>query len=619
MYSLFQECVRSGRGRTGQFRFANGKELETPYYFPVTTIMQSNTTRDPVRVDDLVSLWVERNRPQLVNILYWFDGSQSIDIYNAWREHGIENIMRMAEYPTFDAPIFMDSGGFKLRHAHNFDLTQYNIHPETMAVDILRYQLQLGGEIAATLDYPLLPGLHREEALDRINRSIEAAWDVASHMQAFSRSDYINLPFLYVSTHGQTSEDHKKYVDEIFERMPEDVPFGFAIGSCVGAPSEVHFSKLISTYQAIPEKERHRTCIHMFGVSGTFMPILAYLGADTFDSFAYAHAAASHDYKHPQTGKMINLTDLDIDNLPCECYACSSGLIANFKEASKKHTSTTSDHYAVLHLHNYFAELVTLQEYSDAIIQDSALEYIVDYMKRRVISENMTEYICDLVPEIGIKMDRAPSLFDLSEVAHRQTEEFSEGCRTISLNLTPDSFKISEDYSPPEGKRILLITPDGTFRPYKVAPQISALREYLLLRFGYIDEIHFATLVGLYGVVPEEFCGEKAINENCYSLTTGSTDKKQRALVLSRLRSYIEQTNYEHIVAYATAGAIRRVCLSVKSLTTIPDVMKVHSKGFTADVNFDELGDHLEPLLKNKYVEEQLSIFDMGGLQSEQY
>ena len=618
MYSSFQECVRSGRGRTGQFRFANGKELETPYYFPVTTVMQANTTRIPVRVDHLVAQWVDRNRPQLVNILYWFDGSQSIDIYNAWREHGIENILRKADYPQFDAPIFMDSGGFKLRHAHNFDLTQYRIHPENMAIDIFEYQKDLKGEIAATLDYPLLPGLHRDEAVDRINRSIEAAEDVASHMWTISK-DGGDQPFLYVSTHGQTAADHHRYVEEIFSEIPDAIPFGFAIGSCVGAPSEVHFSKLISTYQAIPEEERYRTCIHMFGVSGTFMPILAYLGADTFDSFAYAHAAASHDYKHPRTGKMINLTNLDIDNLPCECYACSSGLIAEFKNASKKHTSTTSDHYAVLHLHNYFAELITLQEYSQAIIQDSALEYIVDYMKERAISENMTEFICDLVPEIGTQMDRAPSLFDLSAVAHRQTAEFSKGCRNISLNLTPDSFIIPEDYEPPKGKSILLITPDGVFRPYKSAPQIRELREYLLNRFGYIDEIHFATLAGLYGVVPEEFEDNKEIVENCYSLTTGSTDKKQRALVLGRLRSYIEQTNYEHKVAYATSGAIRRVCISTKSLITIPDVMKVHSKGFTADVNFDELGDHLEPLLKNKYAEEQLSIFDMGGLQSEQY
>ena len=401
MYSIFQERMKSGNGRAGEFVFANGKSLQTPFYFPVTTLLQSNPLKQPPKIDDLIEQWAIHNRPQLANILYWFDGSQSIEQYRTWRKKGIHQVVRDAGHEHFDAPLFLDSGGFKLRHAHNFDLSKFEIYEESLPYDILQYQLDLGGEIVATLDYPLLGGLVRDEALMRIKRSIEAATKTTHSL--FAEGDDAILPFLYVATHGQTAEDHDYYVNRILDEKQLNVPIGFAIGSCVGAPTEVHMSKLISVRQAIPEWARDSIPIHIFGVSGTFMPILAYMGADTFDSFAYAHAAASHDYKHPKTGKMHKVPTLDINKLPCDCYSCKHGLIEAFYKACRKGESLSSDHYSALHLHNYHAELKTLEEYTTALEQDCASEYIADYIREREVSENMISTICDLEPEMSAR------------------------------------------------------------------------------------------------------------------------------------------------------------------------------------------------------------------------
>ena len=164
------------------------------------------------------------------------------------------------------------------------------------------------------------------------------------------------------------------------------------------------------------------------------------------------------------------------------------------------------------------------------------------------------------------------------------------GCRPVSLNLTPESFKIDKDYEVPEGKSILLLMPDNGFKPYKKAAHNQGVREYLQNRFGNIEEIHFATLVGLYGPVPEELENKREVLQNCYSLTTSSVDKNQRKLVATRLDDYIKQIGYKHCVAYITKGALRKICLTSKSIDVIPEVMKVHSKGFLNEVNLDELG-----------------------------
>ena len=60
--------------------------------------------------------------------------------------------------------MFLDSGGFKLLHNTELSLSKFGIHKETETDDILDFQLGLGGDIIASLDYPLPPGLVRSEA-----------------------------------------------------------------------------------------------------------------------------------------------------------------------------------------------------------------------------------------------------------------------------------------------------------------------------------------------------------------------------------------------------------------------------------------------------------------------
>lgn len=61
----------------------------------------------------------------------------------------------------------------------------------------------------------------------------------------------------------------------------------------------------------IPHKQRSNIPIHVFGITGTLIPILAYLGIDTFDSSTYIQEAKSLRYLEPNT--RVNKPILEVE------------------------------------------------------------------------------------------------------------------------------------------------------------------------------------------------------------------------------------------------------------------------------------------------------------------
>jgi tRNA-guanine family transglycosylase len=74
-------------------------------------------------------------------------------------------------YPEFKTPMFLDSGGFQLLNNKELDLERFGL--EVSPKKILDLQLDFGGDMIATLDYPLPPNLNDKEARERIRFSIQ--------------------------------------------------------------------------------------------------------------------------------------------------------------------------------------------------------------------------------------------------------------------------------------------------------------------------------------------------------------------------------------------------------------------------------------------------------------
>ena len=74
----------------------------------------------------------------------------------------------------YEACFFLDSGGFKLLGNSDFNIDKYGY--STSVADILELQTIMGGDIIASLDYPLPPVEYDSRTLKQLqNKSLKNA------------------------------------------------------------------------------------------------------------------------------------------------------------------------------------------------------------------------------------------------------------------------------------------------------------------------------------------------------------------------------------------------------------------------------------------------------------
>ena len=457
----------------------------------------------------------------------------------------------------YDAPMFLDSGGFKLLYNTGLSLSEFGIHKETATDDILDFQLTLGGDIIASLDYPLPPGLVRSEAETRMHRSLQNAFRVAEKL-----AEMENPPYLYICCHGQSREDIQDYVMQVFERLADVPSFGLAVGSLVplrGENDSEVLSRICGVLEAIPESARDRTPIHAFGVSGNLTPILAYLGVDSLDSTSYVQAARSQSYAHPDTQKKLKI--LELDSMECTCRVCQETSLEEMQQAfmepkSYRRTSTgkyKSYYYAKIALHNFEMEVKSLDKMVQAIEADNSLEALVNYAAKAPGVREAVSWLVENNHEFAAKMSKM--VISLPKCITTQPTK-----QILSLNYTPDSFSIPLDYQPPTEKRVLLTIPCAGKKPYSLSRTHSIVNDKLRSAFGENQRfIHKITLSGLYGPVPEEFESEEAVVHYDFQLLPQNAAQIQ--LSADRFNTYLNQhkTHYELIIGYVTSRAYRKV------------------------------------------------------------
>ena len=218
---VYETTVRQKAGRIGKLHLQrNGiplQPLSTPILYPVLSFMTSTSTNGGGIWKYLLKDVMKHNVPMLSQVLHFLDFNLTGKTIGYWREKSMRERYREPNGP-YDAPMFLDSGGFKLLYNAGLSLSEFGIHKETEADDILAFQLSLGGDIIASLDYPLPPGLLRTEAKHRMNRSLQNAFRVAGRL-----AEMDNPPYLYICCHGQSREDIQNYVTQVFERLPRQV------------------------------------------------------------------------------------------------------------------------------------------------------------------------------------------------------------------------------------------------------------------------------------------------------------------------------------------------------------------------------------------------------------
>ena len=584
--STYHTIIQRKNGRIGELRLQRNGEvlspLSTPMLYPVVSFLTGSTPRGGGLWKYLLRDLMKHDIPMLSQVLHFLDFPVNGKYLRKWREKTLREWYQEVN-GIYNAPLFLDSGGFKLLYNTGLDLKEFGIEKETEADDILALQEDFGGEIIASLDYPLPPDLERSEAEKRMNQSLENAYRVAILLTSKTQP-----PFLYVCCHGQSQSDIESYVRKVFDRLLGVLPsFGLAVGSLVplrGKQDAAILERICGVQKAIPESERYHTPIHAFGVSGELTPILAYMGVDSFDSTSYIQAANGLNYSDPLTRTKRKL--MELDKLTCTCRICREVSLDEMQltlmeETNYKRTSTgkyKSECYAAIALHNFEVEVGLLSRMKEAIEADEALEELVHHASTGRRIRNAVGWLMENDEDFANR--RAKTVIDISTSENRrmvrnnpnQLELFPSLLKeavdsslqkeppTISLEYTPDSFDIPADYKPPKDKRILLTIPCAGKKPYSLSRTHAIVNTKLQNAFGNNQQaIHKITLSGLYGPVPEEFESEDPVVRYDFQLSPRNTAQIQ--LGADRFKAYLDKhsDHYALVVGYATSRAYRKV------------------------------------------------------------
>lgn len=556
--------------------------LTTPIMYPVVSLMTGSTPHGGGLWKYILRDFMKRDVPLFSQVLHFLDFPVNGKRLKKWRSKTVREWYREINGP-YEAPLVLDSGGFKLLYNMGLNLSEFGINAETEAEDILALQEDMGGDVIASLDYPLPPGLVRAEAERRMNRSLQNAFRVAERI-----ADYRNPPFLYICCHGQSQADIRDYVRKIFDRLLGVLPsFGLAVGSLVplrGKKKDPEIlERILGVLKGIPDSERDRTPIHVFGVSGELTPLLAYMGIDSFDSTSYIQTARGLTYSHPETRRKQKI--MELDETSCTCHVCrevplDEMHLALSEDARYRRTSTgkyKSEYYAAIALHNFEMEVELLSRMKQAIESGDSLEALVRHAQ---VSRGLNAAVGWLLENDEIFASRmAKTVFNVTDsrgnaarpierklsqrfliAGSLRPEENGEGSLSISLEYTPDAFSVPEDYTPPKDKSVLLAIPCAGKKPYSLSRTHSIVTTKLQTAFGESEtSIHRVTLSGLYGPVPEEFESEEAILRYDFQLSPRNTAQIQ--LGADRLCAYLDKyaDQYKLVVGYATSRAYRKV------------------------------------------------------------
>jgi tRNA-guanine family transglycosylase len=551
-------------------------------------------------------------------VLHFLDFGLSAKAVKKWRNQPLRETYSEA-HPglNYGAPLFLDSGGFKLLFNSQLDLSEYGFPPDTMLAErIVKMQQDLGGDLIATLDYPLPPNLDRSEARERMRKSRRNAVAAAKYLHKVPTYN----PFLYVAVHGQTGEDIRCYVEQVFVERREnglaDTPFGIAIGSLVPLRGRRKYEKIVELVKGaiagIPEEHHASTPVHVFGVSGTMIPLLVYLGVDTFDSSTYAQQARTLRYYEPENHRSHPV--LEMDGLDCNCRVCRDLdfddlhriLTQGRSWRPKAGDKYKSEYYAAIALHNLEMDIQIVNRARSAVEGDAMVDFLLDYAAKFPDLTGALEKLAEdddvLRPRLR-KVTISVKQAQTASPSPYQPELFPTEQSSISLRFTPDSFRIPETYVPPAGKSVLLIIPCSGEKPYSISRTHKFLMTRLRERFGAkADSIHKITLSGLYGPVPEGYEEEEPVMR--YEFRLVPQNKSQTALCVQRTTHFLREhgSRYEGVFGYATSLAYRSVLQEVSQRYKDLIVYPIHPKQrklteFFRNTNVEELLEALEPIL----------------------
>lgn len=311
----------------------------------------------------------------------------------------------------------------------------------------------------------------------------------------------------------------------------------------------------------IPPEFRDTTPIHVFGVTGNLIPILAYLGIDSFDSSTYVQEARSLKYIDRETRQSHPI--LEMEDWACTCRICRETTLTDIQEALTSpirfkplpNGHYKSKYYGDIALHNLELDLDIVNAVHRAIEADSLQEYLLEHIRQFPQLQPCIEAIAETDNFLQSHLTKTVHL-----VKTQETNSDREA--SVSLKHTSDDFNIlTKGYiGPPTSAQVLLIIPCSKGKPYSESRTHQFMTQMLEDALGESARfIHKVILSGLYGPVPQEYENEEPVRT--YDFQLQPFNKNQIELLVNRVVGFLEEYGgrYRLCLGYATSKAYRDV------------------------------------------------------------
>lgn len=401
----FDIVAEAGEARRGRLHL-NGKTLDTPHLFPVINFYGGGNE------GALFGGGVHRTVKEfLVNHPPTVGENDYSDLFpgvmtsiSSLTDYGIREkkldwylsneIREWDAFSDYDGAIYADSGGYKI-------LKQGGLQGKNFEKDVdqdkaFDMQMKLGPDLIVNLDHPLHPDDDFDERLEKMEKTAKNARRLAERRDEFDGS-------VFLTVHGYYRRMLERSFDMIEEELETDIQDAFdgiALGSLV--PRKDSTEDLIEAVTdcklEMQERGMELMPLHVFGISGSTMPLLVALGADSFDSASYLHQAVNGKY----CTHLFETIPLDEANFEeCGCRVCSDWHLVEQMQGNAEHQKDVLGPVAVHNLAIQQRELRKMLQIIAEEGQEQLADYIEDAVKDqkgfrkfayRVINETIRPY-----------------------------------------------------------------------------------------------------------------------------------------------------------------------------------------------------------------------------------
>ena len=438
-------------GRIGKL-IINKKQMSTPNLFPVV-----HPYKNIISTSDLKKIGAQCAFTNAY-IIY-----QNAQIRDDILRKGIHSHL------NFGGIIATDSGAFQ-KYMYN------KINLEVQAIDIEKFQEDIGTDFAVILDEPVQPDDDYETAKMRVDMTIERAKD---NINRRIKNDC----YWFGPIHGAKYDDLLRTSALEMSKLNFSV---YAIGGLVKSLLNYRFDLVIKILLNVKKDIVWNKPIHMFGLGlPQFFSLAVACGCDLMDSAAYILFARENRYFTLSTGTR-KLEELE--EFPCHCPICCE---YNPKEVLNFDKKLRTELIAKHNLYISFSELRTIRQ---AIKEGNLWELVEQRIRNHPTLVKASKLIKSYLP-----------LFESHEKLYKTHGRLYSSPESVGRPLIYRyESKLKKNYRVPQDAKYLIILPELDVRGDQ-SPSIKKWLEELDTNSRIPRKfLHVVFLSEFYGILPLE-------------------------------------------------------------------------------------------------------------------